>query len=81
MRSLRSVAEQWRPGLAVPFSIGCSALCFALAHFEAVQFLGLACFGVVLALMAWRWERLGPSIAAHAAFNASAVVSITHLHS
>jgi membrane protease YdiL (CAAX protease family) len=79
LRSLRTAIGGWRPHLAVAFSVVISALCFALAHFEPVQFLGLACFGVVLALMAWRWDRLGPSIAAHAAFNASAVISITHL--
>jgi membrane protease YdiL (CAAX protease family) len=80
LRSLNSAIGTWRPRLAVPLSVAISAVCFALAHFQAVQFLGLACFGVVLALMAWRWDRLGPSIAAHAAFNASAVLSITHLH-
>ena len=80
LRSLRAGLGPSLPRLAVPLSVVVSAFCFALAHFEAVQFLGLACFGAVLALMAWRWDRLGPSIAAHAAFNASAVLSITHLH-
>ena len=79
LRSLNSAIGASRPRLAVPLSVVLSAGCFALAHFEAVQFLGLACFGVVLAVMAWRWDRLGPSIAAHAAFNASAVISITHI--
>lgn len=79
LRSLRSAIGASHPQLAVPLSVALSAIAFALAHFEAVQFLGLACFGVVLALMAWRWDRLAPSIAAHAAFNASAVLSITHL--
>jgi membrane protease YdiL (CAAX protease family) len=79
LRSLRSAIAPTRPRLAVPAAIVLSALGFAFAHFEAVQFLGLAAFGVVLALMAWRWDRLGPSVAAHAAFNASAVLSITHL--
>jgi membrane protease YdiL (CAAX protease family) len=53
---------------------------FGLAHFEALQLGGLALFGVVLGLLAWRTGRLGPGIAAHAAFNAAAVVSVTHLH-
>jgi membrane protease YdiL (CAAX protease family) len=61
-------------------AIGASGLLFALAHFEAVQFAGLAVFGVILGLLAWRTGRLGPGIAAHAAFNASAVLSLAHLH-
>jgi membrane protease YdiL (CAAX protease family) len=56
-----------------------SAVLFALAHFEVVQFVGLVLFGVVLALLAWRTRRLGPSIAAHVAFNAVAVISAVHL--
>lgn len=79
LRGLLGACRRLRAGLAVVVPIVLSALGFALAHFEAVQFLGLAAFGVVLALMAWRWQRLAPTIAAHAAFNAAAVVSITHL--
>jgi membrane protease YdiL (CAAX protease family) len=61
-------------------AIVASGLLFALAHFEAVQFAGLAVFGVILGLLAWRTGRLGPGMAAHAAFNASAVLSLAHLH-
>jgi hypothetical protein len=60
-------------------AIGLSAIVFALAHFEAVQFAGLALFGVLLAVLAWRTGRLAPSIGAHVAFNAAAVVTVTHL--
>ena len=56
-----------------------SALLFGLAHFEAVQFAGLAAFGVVLGVLAWRTGRLTPGIGAHAAFNAAAVVAVVHL--
>jgi membrane protease YdiL (CAAX protease family) len=63
----------------VPVAIVLSALLFALAHFEAVQFAGLAVFGVVLAFLAWRTGRLAPGIGAHAAFNAVAVLSVIHL--
>jgi membrane protease YdiL (CAAX protease family) len=61
-------------------AIVASGLLFALAHFEAVQFAGLAAFGVVLGLLAWWTGRLGPGMAAHAAFNAAAVLSLAHLH-
>jgi membrane protease YdiL (CAAX protease family) len=64
----------------VAVAVVASGLLFALAHFEAVQFAGLAAFGVVLGLLAWRTGRLGPGIAAHAAFNAAAVLSLAHLH-
>jgi membrane protease YdiL (CAAX protease family) len=66
--------------LPVPVAVAASGLLFALAHFEAVQFAGLAVFGVVLGVLAWRSGRLGPSVAAHAAFNAAAVVGSVHLH-
>jgi membrane protease YdiL (CAAX protease family) len=61
-------------------AIGVSAVLFALAHFEAVQFAGLALFGAVLGYLAWRTGRLGPSIGAHVAFNAAAVLSVVHFH-
>lgn len=66
--------------LPAPLAILLSGVLFGLAHFEAVQLLGLAVFGIVLGTLAWRTGRLGPSVAAHAAFNAAAVVSVVHLH-
>lgn len=69
---LRALLRRTPPGV----SIVLSGLLFALAHFEAVQFAGLALFGCVLGFLAWRTARLGPGIAAHAAFNAAAVVTL-----
>ena len=66
--------------LPVPVAIVVTGLAFGLAHFEALQFAGLAVFGMVLAALAWRSGRLAPSIAAHAAFNATAVISVARLH-
>jgi membrane protease YdiL (CAAX protease family) len=63
----------------VPVAVVVSAVLFALAHFEAVQFGGLAVFGAVLAVLAWRTGRLTPGIWAHAAFNLAAVISVVHL--
>lgn len=57
-------------------SICVTALVFSLVHFEALQFLGLAAFGVVLGLLAWRTGRLGPSIIAHMAFNTVTIIAI-----
>jgi hypothetical protein len=57
-----------------------SGILFGLAHLELVQFVGLAAFGCVLAALAWRTGRLGPTIAAHVSFNAAAVATTVHLH-
>jgi len=57
-------------------AVGLSAILFALAHGEPLQFAGLALFGVVLALVLRRTQRLVPSIVTHASFNAVAMVSV-----
>jgi membrane protease YdiL (CAAX protease family) len=56
--------------------VGLTAVCFGLAHFEALQLIGLVGFGVVLGSLAWRTGRLGPGIVAHAAFNAVTFVAL-----
>lgn len=56
---------------------GAIVLCgviFGASHFEALQFPALAAFGMVLAYVAMRTGRLGPSIMAHLAFNSFTVV-------
>lgn len=62
-----------------PVAVAASAVLFGLAHFEAVQFLGLAAFGAVLGVLAWRTGRLAASVAAHMSFNAVAVLTVVHL--
>lgn len=61
-----------------------TGLLFGLAHAESLELLGLAAFGVVLSILAYRTDRLGPGILAHGAFNLVAIVStassITVLH-
>ncbi len=52
--------------------IGCG-IGFGAAHFNLVTLPGLAVFGIVLAILAHRSGRLGSSIVAHAAFNATTV--------
>ena len=51
-----------------------SALVFAVAHQELLQLPGLFAFGVVLGVMAVRFGRIGPGIAAHMAFNAVTII-------
>jgi membrane protease YdiL (CAAX protease family) len=52
---------------------------FALIHFRWVEFPGLFVFGLVLGVCALRTGRLGMSIAAHMAFNATGLLLVARL--
>jgi len=69
---LRSIAR-WLGPIA---GVALSAVLFGLAHFEPLQLAGLILFGIVLGLLAYKTERLGPGMVAHAAFNAVTVFSL-----
>jgi membrane protease YdiL (CAAX protease family) len=76
---LRSLLKLFQPAgtfLGPALAVTLSGVVFGLAHFELLQLLGLAVFGVVLSLMAYKFKRLGPSIFAHATFNLLAVLSV-----
>lgn len=62
--------------MSAPLAVLLGALWFAAAHLQAVQFLGLAVFGLVLGACWTRTGRLGMGILAHAAFNATSVVML-----
>jgi uncharacterized protein len=62
------------PALAVTTT----GIVFGLAHGELLELLGLAAFGIVLSVMAYKFKRLGPSIFAHATFNLAAILDIAH---
>ena len=64
------------PRAATATAVVASAVLFALAHGEPLQFAGLALFGVVLALIIHRTRRLVPSVIAHVSFNAVAMVGL-----
>ncbi|MGA3351584.1 MAG: CPBP family intramembrane glutamic endopeptidase [Acidimicrobiales bacterium] len=76
LRALMGRMRDLGPRLGPAVSIALTALVFAFAHFEALQFLGLLGFGVVLSCLAWRTGRLGPSIVAHMAFNTVTIIAI-----
>jgi membrane protease YdiL (CAAX protease family) len=76
LRALLGSFQELGRRLGPAVSIVVTALVFALVHFEALQFLGLAGFGVVLGILAWRTGRLGPSIVAHMAFNTVTIIAI-----
>jgi membrane protease YdiL (CAAX protease family) len=67
---LRAFSSRLGDGLA----IAASALLFALAHFQPLQFPGLLVFGVVVGYVAHRAGRLGPAIFTHMGFNGTTVV-------
>ncbi|HMK62871.1 MAG TPA: CPBP family intramembrane glutamic endopeptidase [Acidimicrobiales bacterium] len=72
LRAFAGAGRVLGPTLAVVVT----GIVFALAHLEALETLGLGAFGIVLALMALRYGRLGPCILAHATFNLVAVVAV-----
>ncbi len=53
-----------------------TGIVFGLAHGELLELLGLAGFGIVLSVMAYKFKRLGPGIFAHATFNLIAILAI-----
>ena len=74
---LRALEKRLPTKVAVPVS----AMLFGAAHLQPLSAAGLflvitslVAFGIVLAVLAVRTGRLGPSICAHAAFNAFTVV-------
>jgi uncharacterized protein len=72
VRLFRGAGNRLGPTLAI-LSTG---ILFGLAHAEPLQLAGLALFGVVLSIMAYRTGRLGACMFAHAAFNGFAVVVV-----
>lgn len=80
LRALLGRLGHLGPKLAPVAAIVTTGILFGLVHFEALQFLGLAGFGIVLGILAWRSGRLGPSIVAHMAFNATTVIAFAVAH-
>ncbi len=64
--------------LGPALACGATGVVFGLAHFELLELLGLAAFGVVLSWMAYKFRRLGPCIFAHGAFNLVAILVVAY---
>lgn len=80
LRGLAGVSDRVgvvRPRVAVLASLVTSIL-FGLAHFEALQLLGLVAAGFTFSALAATTGRLGPGFVAHVTFNTLAFVSVTH---
>lgn len=76
---LRAFVRLFRGIGALGPALACVAtgIVFGAAHLEGLQLLGLAAFGIVLAALAYRTDRIGATILAHATFNLVAVVSVS----
>jgi membrane protease YdiL (CAAX protease family) len=74
LRAFAGAGRALGPALAV---VATGAV-FGLAHGEALEFLGLMAFGIVLSVLAYKFDRLGPSIFAHASFNLVAILVVVH---
>jgi hypothetical protein len=70
------VAARAPAGLAIGASVILDGLLFGLAHGEFEQLAGLAVFGCILAFVAYKTQRLGMNMVAHATFNFIAVIAI-----
>jgi membrane protease YdiL (CAAX protease family) len=76
-RRLAGLGRRLGPAAAVVLT----GVAFGLAHEEGwILAVGLGVFGAVLAAMAEIFDRLGPSIVAHGAFNASTVAALALVH-
>ncbi len=76
LRALLRLAAPAGRALGPALAVVGTGILFGLAHAEPLELLGLAVLGMVLALLAWRTGRLGPSMAAHGAFNLVAIVTL-----
>lgn len=62
--------------LGAGLGVAVASAAFAFTHFQVSQIVGLLAAGACFGLLAWRTQSLGPAIAAHAAFNATALLAL-----
>lgn len=76
LRGLLGAVAAWPRALGVGVAVGVDALIFAALHLGTdswIELPGLFLVGVVLAALAIKTKRLGPSMVTHASFNVLAV--------
>ena len=73
--TLRAFERKWG---AVAGVLASSAV-FGAVHLQPLQFPALMAFGIITALLARRYKRLGPAIWAHVGFNLIAVINLIWL--
>ncbi len=67
-----TASDRWNTRVAIVFS----SLLFGATHFQLILIPALTAAGAVFALLAVRYDRLGPAIWAHVAFNGTTLVSL-----
>lgn len=67
-----TTSDRWNLRVAIIFS----SLIFSVVHFQLILVPALFAVGVVLAVLTHRTGRLGPAVWAHAAFNATTLVTL-----
>jgi membrane protease YdiL (CAAX protease family) len=72
----QQLAPSRRRAAGVAAAVVVDGLLFGLAHWEPYQFAGLAVFGMALAFISYRTDRLGMNMVAHASFNLVAVLAL-----
>jgi membrane protease YdiL (CAAX protease family) len=76
LRALARLFGRWGGWVGPALAIVITGVLFGAIHFEALQFAGLAMFGVILGLVSYRTGRLGMNIVAHASFNLLALTAV-----
>lgn len=69
-----------RATLGIVLPVLADGIFFGLVHFEPLELLALAGFGVLLALLAWSTGRLGPGVIAHVTFNSVTFIALSRTH-
>lgn len=67
-----TASDRWNTRVAIVFS----SLLFGATHFQLVLIPALTAAGAVFAYLAVRYDRLGPAIWAHVAFNGTTLISL-----
>jgi len=80
LRGLVGRFARFGPGLGVALGVVATGVIFGLVHFEPLELIALAGFGMVLSIVALRTGRLGAGMIAHATFNAVTFITIAVGH-
>jgi membrane protease YdiL (CAAX protease family) len=80
LRSLLGKTAPLGRKVSVSLSVIGTGVFFGLVHFEPLELLALAGFGMVLSLLAFGTGRLGPGFIAHVTFNTATFIALARSH-
>ena len=75
LRALARLFGTWGRWVGPSLAVVLSGLAFGLAHYEPLQLLGLALFGILLGAVSYCTGRQGMNMVAHATFNGIALAA------